>query len=651
MTTKSPSQPPTRVDLDLKEREPTSRIVWEEEEVERMIMKENLEIVKQYAYSDKGIVLGGLRESIIKAGLLHIASWVDISNANVEVGANEVVFSLAAAVGKPLQVDLATRNQTRPSCARVKVENCKIQGHDEEQCYVLHPDLYPKEKVGKEEEMETGEEKREIQGKGREKKVKNLRFIVIEGEQEGVDRGGGKPEQIWHKKKIQHEKEGITTGNKFGALKDQDECRETQGGQKEKGEVETKKWVEEVFQKTTRIDKGNSLKNIVESINRVDEEKTAGSESFKNSGNIEVSGKQKCSEQDARSSNMGNTCLEMVEFHEVQDNDEVLPENQRRENRIQEDDFPDLQELTLEESKKRRDKEEDNNFNENIDKVVRDGDLSPRQIKLLESEAKRSKSTIFWNIRSVKSQKDFERLTGLNRRHKYNFIALMEPFQDPKELDHYKRKLEFKNAYCNVFAKNWIFWDDGWRGEVVSDSIQQISLKLSKNNVEMICTAVYLGDFNVILNEEERLGGLDFTQFEALDFSQCINNCALTELKFVGSMFTWWNGRIERDSIFKRLDRVFGNQEFNNMLPTSEVHHLVRQGSDHAPLHVICNSKEEVTSKPLKFLNFWTRHPQFQQLIENNWRIDFKVETSEDEVKVMKIQLEITKNEENRADF
>ncbi|WMV42911.1 hypothetical protein MTR67_036296 [Solanum verrucosum] len=34
----------------------------------------------------------------------------------------EAIFSLAAAVGKPLQVDLATQNKTRPSCARVKVE-------------------------------------------------------------------------------------------------------------------------------------------------------------------------------------------------------------------------------------------------------------------------------------------------------------------------------------------------------------------------------------------------------------------------------------------------------------------------------------------------------------------------------------------------
>ncbi|KAG5612987.1 hypothetical protein H5410_024268 [Solanum commersonii] len=268
MTTKSPGQPPTGVDLDLKEREPASRldflaavrrlreanamalkpivylhgepkIIWEEEDVERMIVKENLEyaVIGKFSY--------GLHESIIKAGLLHIASWVEISNANVEVGANndpeeetstamawisfpslppnflvkEAVFSLVVAVGKPLQ------------------------GHDEEQCYVLHPDLYPKEKVRKEKEMETGEERREIQGKEKVQMEGNIlgkesEEFKIHTNRRGAGRGrqgGGKPEQMWHKKNIQHEKEGITTGNKFGALKDQDKCGETQGGQKERG--------------------------------------------------------------------------------------------------------------------------------------------------------------------------------------------------------------------------------------------------------------------------------------------------------------------------------------------------------------------------------------------------------------------------------
>ncbi|KAH0711869.1 hypothetical protein KY289_007828 [Solanum tuberosum] len=34
----------------------------------------------------------------------------------------EALFSLASVVGKPLYLDMATINKTRPSCARVKVQ-------------------------------------------------------------------------------------------------------------------------------------------------------------------------------------------------------------------------------------------------------------------------------------------------------------------------------------------------------------------------------------------------------------------------------------------------------------------------------------------------------------------------------------------------
>lgn len=69
--------------------------------------------------------------------------------------------------------------------------------------------------------------------------------------------------------------------------------------------------------------------------------------------------------------------------------------------------------------------------------------------------------------------------------------------------------------------------------------------------------------------------------------------CALNKLRFTKSSFTWWNGRIEMDCIFKRLDRVFGNNEFLQLIPNSEVHHLIRRGSDHTPLHVVCDASQE----------------------------------------------------------
>lgn len=61
--------------------------------------------------------------------------------------------------------------------------------------------------------------------------------------------------------------------------------------------------------------------------------------------------------------------------------------------------------------------------------------------------------------------------------------------------------------------------------------------------LENIDVANYLwivgGDFNVILNEKEKLGGLDFSQMEDIDFTQCINNYALSKVKFLSSKYTW----------------------------------------------------------------------------------------------------------------
>ncbi|KAK4343232.1 hypothetical protein RND71_036326 [Anisodus tanguticus] len=108
------------------------------------------------------------------------------------------LFSFAAAAGKPLAIDVATKNKTRPSCARVKVEidllkehptkfqirvgvgekatskwypyrydflpkyctHCKLQGHDVNGCWKVHPDLLPE----KAKEGGSGVEKETIKG-------------------------------------------------------------------------------------------------------------------------------------------------------------------------------------------------------------------------------------------------------------------------------------------------------------------------------------------------------------------------------------------------------------------------------------------------------------------------------------------------------
>lgn len=98
---------------------------------------------------------------------------------------------------------------------------------------------------------------------------------------------------------------------------------------------------------------------------------------------------------------------------------------------------------------------------------------------------------IFWNIRSINIQNDFGKLMDLNRRHHYSFVALMEPSEDPSDLDQYKRKLGFNNAVANCSGKFGFFWKDDWEGTLLIDSIQHISMKFCKNNTFFIISSVY----------------------------------------------------------------------------------------------------------------------------------------------------------------
>ncbi|WMV20831.1 hypothetical protein MTR67_014216 [Solanum verrucosum] len=202
------------------------RIVWEEEEVTQMIYKENLQyaVIGKFSYGMPEIK--ELRKIIPKqSNFLFDTTTMVVSHEDTQMGSmfdpeeetttaiawisfpglppnffvKEAIFSLAAAVGKPLQVDMATKNQTRPSCARVKVEvdllgefpkrinigvrkqsgevvekwirikydyvpkycvTCRLQGHNEQECYALHPELYPKKnEASMENELEKQENK------------------------------------------------------------------------------------------------------------------------------------------------------------------------------------------------------------------------------------------------------------------------------------------------------------------------------------------------------------------------------------------------------------------------------------------------------------------------------------------------------------
>ncbi|XP_060170365.1 uncharacterized protein LOC132601283 [Lycium barbarum] len=179
-------------------------------------------------------------------------------------------------------------------------------------------------------------------------------------------------------------------------------------------------------------------------------------------------------------------------------------------------------------------------------------------------------------------------------------------------------------AISNKNGKIWVFVDATVQWEVIMDEDQQITLKIHHQDIEkdIIATFVYAkcdeeerlvlwdnlyqlansmnlpwmvgGDFNVILSDEEKLGGLLVTLVECEDFAYCVNSCDLFDMGFKGSPYTWWNGRAAEDCIFKRLDRIVVNFLFQEILPHIEVEHLTRTGYTYGEIFKQLSIREEV---------------------------------------------------------
>ena len=95
---------------------------------------------------------------------------------------------------------------------------------------------------------------------------------------------------------------------------------------------------------------------------------------------------------------------------------------------------------------------------------------------------------------------------------------------------------------------------------------------------------VFLGDFNEMISEDEKMGGLPLNRNRISAFRNCIDKCGLMDLGFQGPRFTWTNKTpVWQCNIKERLDRGLGNAKWKILFPTAEVHHLPRVKSDHCP--------------------------------------------------------------------
>lgn len=156
------------------------------------------------------------------------------------------------------------------------------------------------------------------------------------------------------------------------------------------------------------------------------------------------------------------------------------------------------------------------------------------------------------------------------------------------------------NYDCHRLGRIRFFWGPGVTITLLHKSAQIISCAVETEvGDQFICSAIYasnfisdrrqlwadiqatrqayqhlsmpwilIGDYNTTLscNEHSRVQNYLGDQSGMLHFQELVSDCALTDLTYIGSLFTWWNKRVA-DPIGKNLDRALVNGDWLRVYP------------------------------------------------------------------------------------
>lgn len=134
-----------------------------------------------------------------------------------------------------------------------------------------------------------------------------------------------------------------------------------------------------------------------------------------------------------------------------------------------------------------------------------------------------------------------------------------------------------------------------------------------------------LGDFNEVLMECEKEGGLPRTQGSMDRFREALEECGLVDLGFEGDPFTWRNNSHTLEGyIRERLDRAVACGEWTARFSLYRVRNGEPRHSDHRPIIVdtetVLPRRGEQGQHGFRFEASWVEEEQCAHVVGNAWR-------------------------------
>lgn len=156
-------------------------------------------------------------------------------------------------------------------------------------------------------------------------------------------------------------------------------------------------------------------------------------------------------------------------------------------------------------------------------------------------------------------------------------------------------------------------------GEPASDGKSVVWDRLTSLGVGRSEPWSIIGDFNEILNNDEKLGGPRRSESSFKPFAEMLSSCQMEELSSKGNRFIW-AGKRWKKYIPCCLDRCFGNRAWRASFPNSNQTFVEKRGSEHRPVWVNLRANPAVQRGQFRFDRRLLHHPDALKEIVSSWK-------------------------------
>lgn len=129
-----------------------------------------------------------------------------------------------------------------------------------------------------------------------------------------------------------------------------------------------------------------------------------------------------------------------------------------------------------------------------------------------------------------------------------------------------------------------------------------------------------MGDFNDMLNLEDKCGRCEHPQYLFDGFRETIRDYNLFDLPLEGYPFTWWCRRGSDNAVEERIDRAMVSPSWSALFPNAKLSNLIATISDHSP--ILLNYRDKVflpSTRRFKFENAWLLEDGIDDIVHGSW--------------------------------